>query len=243
MLMQIMQLCSRCRPRINSAIIRRHFVKDVYLDLKYAAPFTEDEKNLALKTIEAAKNPEELNRAGISKVLANRIIKHKVDHNWRSFEVVEQLLDVNKMDVQQLENMIRRILKSSKPTEDKSGGHCTTPMTKLSQRFSPNVTFDRWMKLETVCSLKLSLSSLSFAKMNKDRELLEFDSVDLFDKATSATVLEYQKLYAKVVEVANVLPKSDIYVFEEISAILPKDPHLRLKVIKTSKSKIASKIS
>ena len=143
------------------------------------------------------------------------------------------MLDVNKMDAKQLENMITRILKSRQTAKDESDGHCATPMIKLSQKYLPNVTLDRWMRLETVCAIKLSLGSLSFAQMNKEKQLLDFGSVELFKTVTSVSVLDYQKLYAKTVEVADALPKSDIYVFEEIPAILPSDRNLRLKVMIT----------
>lgn len=91
----------------TSAIFVRGFVKNVYQEINYSAPFTDSEKEKMLRMINGCDNAEALMSLGLAKIYSKLIAQH-MEQNGK-FQVLEQLLDVSKMDVQRLEKIGNRV--------------------------------------------------------------------------------------------------------------------------------------
>lgn len=81
----------------------RTVVKNVYQMVDYKSPFSEQQREIILKTINESESAEQLMEKGVAKVQSTKIWSHLNQHG--PFQKIEQLLDVKRFNVSTIENL------------------------------------------------------------------------------------------------------------------------------------------
>jgi len=250
-------------PVTKSNLVKREFhaasrspsfgsasTKDIYKMIDYFSPFTEEESQLILEKVNNS-SLDELNLY-INKTRAAHIERHRNEHGH--FKVVEQLLNVKNVDQAIFERFGKSVIKHDKKamqkTEEggvvvkkkvrkKEEGEAELKLeSKLRKYIKPRPTNYLTEEVRTICAVKFTLNSLSFAQMTKtagakERELLSWRVVPAFEEASKNASFEHHKVDETARRLVHDIPQADLYVFEEQMPIMTggvKDPHLTTKI-------------
>ena len=171
-------LTSRSAPlflkkRFNThpSLRRPLFVKDVYLNIGYTAPFQESEK---IKILDALNSLSERGMNAVTtKVASKKIITHR--ESYGKFTCVEQLLDVQKFGPRVLEKLCRQILNidSVRSVEDETK---TQDLKKLKLFFEKDIKPKPSMEegMSNVISLKVNVQNVVYSYIDKNQQLLSW---------------------------------------------------------------------
>ena len=129
---------------------KRSFVKDVYKELNYVAPFSQEEKTLVVEKINSARSGDDLIVLGIPRGSAVQIAKHLASQG--PLEVLEQLLDVRRFHPEILENVTRTVIRNNSLSGQQDG---------LGSHLPPNkCTHDCCLQMALLCqSYRVSLQT------------------------------------------------------------------------------------
>ena len=229
-------------------------VIDIYKALEYECPeevaSAADSRDVA-KAVNGANDRDSLMSLGMSKSMALKIIKNRERHR-RDFERVEQFLDLDQMTTKKLEREVGKmvmkikeeeVLKSEtqadlekRTTENPESEEAKTGSKiekKLQRMITPAVDPDIWENVNTVMGIKLTLESLSYAKMTKDMELLDWNVIKMMGRSAGKSRANFE--FPHILNAANTatvgIPPADAYVLEAPPIILgQRDLMMQLKV-------------
>ncbi len=204
-----------------SSSASRPFLKDVYKEINYEAPFDEHQRQVILSLLRNAKNPEELNALGVPKTLTTSVLNHMTHVN-----VLEHLLDVRQIDVTRFERLCKAILKRAE-SGVASNESVHLKLTRLEKCIYPEPVAD----FDSICALKFDLYSLGFARLAvaddpfEPLRLVDWGTLELFENPASAAEFRHDRLHAKALQAKERLTKMEenagsVYLFE--SAATPK---------------------
>jgi len=217
--------------RCSAAAIRGipSSVIDIYKVVEYTCPETlasAEESREVAGAVNGADTTASLTALGMSKTMATKILKHR-ERQQRDFERVEQFLDLDQMTISKLERevakMIMRLKKDKMALGDDERGWegdiAKMSKAKLSKKLlkmiSPSVNSESWKNVETVIGIKLTLDSLSYAKITKEMELLEWDVIKIFGRAyDSRKNNEFPQPLNAGIATTAAIPTADAYFLE-----------------------------
>ena len=226
-------------------------VIDIYKALEYECPegvaSAADSREVAT-AVNGADDTDALLSLGMSKSMALKIIKNRERHR-RKFERVEQFLDLDQMSTAKLEREVSKMVMKMKgeealKSETQADREKTTKESqdsekpskeekKLRRMIAPAIDPDVWEDVETITGIKLSLESVSYAKITKEMELLDWNVIKVVGRSAgkSRANFEFPHLLNAATTATACIPSADAYVLEAPPLILgQKDLMMQLKI-------------
>ena len=214
-------------------------VVDIYKALEYECPeyvaSSSDSRDVA-RAVNGAADKESLMSLGMSKSMAVKIVKSRERHR-RDFERVEQFLDLDQMTTKKLEREVGKMVAKMKEGEEAQAdcekAPAESPVSpesntdsqeekKLQRMIAPAVDPGVWASVDTVVGIKLSLESMSYAKISWEMELLDWNVTKLIGRpaGNSRTTFEFPHILNAAVAATERIPAADAYVLETPPVIL-----------------------
>ena len=224
---------------LNTSSTKSNLYRDIYKDIGYQSPFTQDENSLILKTLNRS-SEEELCEV-TAKPRAVNIFEHKQQHG--EFNVVEELLSVKKFDEKILERLGKKIIKVSKTNEDDSDETSKFSSseekkleklkTKLAKYLKPRLKSSDYASrsISSIIAIKMSYYSLSYSHMDKNtKTILDWKNLPCFalkdsDSTAGFRSNEHPKIFETAMSLTSQIPTADLYIFEEPLPILHNQNH------------------
>ena len=228
-------------------------VVDIYKALEYECPEAvaspSDSRDVA-RAVNGAADKESLMSLGMSKSMAVKIVKSRERHR-RDFERVEQFLDLDQMTTKKLEREVGKMVakmregeeeaqadgeeaESAVYPEDMTDSKEANNLKKLQRMIAPAVDPGVWAGVDTVVGIKLSLESMSYAKMSREMELLDWNVMNMIGRSASKSRanFEFPHILNAAADATARVPDADAYVLETPPVILgQKDIMLHPKVL------------
>ena len=206
-------------------IVSRHLksivLKDVYKLNSYKVPLiNEDERNRILDLLNNAKSPQDL-EACFAKTRASKVFAYKEE--LKRFDAIEQILDIRGIDSKTLERACKKFLQPVK-----EGGKKQQSVVNFKKRTVPSLEVNCDYP-DDVVGFKFDLNGLSYAHI-VDNKLKSFKAQEMSKPLVSKSAFEHHNLVQTSQNLADLLPKSPFYVYEEFSNILPRDSMLQIKM-------------
>ena len=223
----------------SSVVRKTNLYKDIYKEIGYKSPFSDDENFLILKLVNESSEKQLCEVTAKGK--AASIFEHKQEHGI--FSVVEELLSVKNFDEKVLERLGKKVIKLHSPKDDNSAELSNLPCseerrlekikTKLLKYINPKLKAPEYQSdiIKTIVGIKLTFYNLSYAHMDKTTEnILSWDSVPCFEAKEDT---QHPNLFHTALKITNQIPSADLYVFEEQLPMLnnKSDPNLMSKGI------------
>ena len=220
-------------------------VKDIYKQIDYTAPFSDQESKAILHKVNECTQSEL--RFFTNQRCADHIVQHRLDHG--QFELVEQLLDVPSFDPRKIErlgkNVIKQLNNDTQKIVDKIAD-LGKIHKKLVRQVKPKIEPMHYLseEIKTICGIKFTLTSLSFAHMTKTpRNLLNWSNIVAFEDVSSKAAFDHHKIDLVARNLVEQIPVADLYIFEEQMPIMMnnKDPFLlgKLRLLETQASLVS----
>ena len=209
---QCLNIVKRCYEPIK--------LQNLYKELDYSAPFSDEEKAKSLKLINEAGDLDAM-QAIVPKKYSAKILNHKLQIG--QFEVIEQLLDVKGIETNNLERILTRLSKPKKDPNEKQTKLWDKTLSGFTPRLSEQLTFPK-----TVVGLKFNLAALSYA-LFEDKQLVELKTfkTDFFESKSS---FHTHNLLQNSETIARIIPSSDVIVNDTFMKIIPNDTLLSIKM-------------
>ena len=229
-------------------------VVDIYKALEYECPeyvaSSSDSRDVA-RAVNGAADKESLMSLGMSKSMAVKIVKSRERHR-RDFERVEQFLDLDQMTTKKLEREVGKMVAKMKEGEEAQAEWEEAPaespvnpedmtdskeennLKKLQRMIAPAVDPGVWAGVDTVVGIKLSLESMSYAKISREMELLDWNVMNMIGRSASKSRanFEFPHILNAAADATARIPDADAYVLETPPVILgQKDIMLHPKVL------------
>ena len=228
-------------------------VVDIYKALDYECPEAvaspSDSRDVA-RAVNGAADKESLMSLGMSKSMAVKIVKSRERHR-RDFERVEQFLDLDQMTTKKLEREVGKMVAKMKEGEeaqaDGEEASAESPVSqedntyskeennlrKLQRMIAPAVDPGVWASVDTVVGIKISLEAMSYAKISREMELLDWNVMNMIGRSASKSRanFEFPHILNAAADATARVPDADAYVLETPPVILgQKDIMLNPKV-------------
>ena len=230
----------------HTSPISFRFVKDVYKEIQYEAPYRPGDKQKVLQVINSAP----LKELGhfTSKKVSQTIVNFRKEGGY--FDCVEQLLDLDKIEKRHIEKLCESILSEPNPeTIRNSVANDRTKIMKKKKELFRNII----PKLDPVpdlvdtslVGLHLSLQGITYSK-KYNNELMDWGIIQLpclevsvgrrdqkstkVVEPTTQTYFEHHNLFTVSEKILERLPNADYYILEEPLPMLPKDPYMKPKL-------------
>jgi len=206
------------------------FVKNVYKEIGYQAPFTEKEKQEALHKLNTLTEKE------LSNYTSKRLSKMLDNHREKNgkFECIEQLLDLNKVETYQLEKVCEKLLEDFSMTDDQKVLAERSKVNKplFSKGIIPKPDITEWNLLSnpTVLGITMTIQGIAYTKIDSKRSFHGWGASNGIEHPNSSESFQHKQLFSYVSNIVTNFPEADYYIFEEVLPILPKDPYLKQKV-------------
>jgi len=205
------------------------FIKNVYKEIGYRAPFTENEKKRAIDKLNNL-NEKELNHY-TSKKFSKLLYGHRAKHG--DFDCIEQLLDLPKVEAHQLEKICENLLKdlSMSKEENVMAERSKTNKPLFSKGIIPKPDIKEWEMLQnpTVLGITVSIQGISYTKIDSSRNLHGWAAFEGIENPRNHMAFQHRELYSFTSNIVNNLPGADYCIFEELLPILPQDPYIKQK--------------
>jgi len=206
------------------------FVKNVYKEIGYQAPFTEQEKQEALHKLNTLTEKE------LSNYTSKRLSKMLDNHREKNgkFECIEQLLDLNKVEAHQLEKVCEKLLEDFSMTDDQKVLAERSKVNKplFSKGIIPKPDIIEWDLLSnpTVLGITVTVQGIAYTKIDSNRSFQGWGAYTGIENPKSSEAFQHKQLFSFVSNIVDSFPEADYYIFEEVLPILPKDPYLKHRV-------------
>jgi len=207
------------------------FVKNVYKEIGYQAPFSEVEKKLALDKLNNL-NEKELNNY-TSKRFSKLLNVHRAKHG--DFDCIEQLLDLPKIEAHQLEKICESLLKdlsmSISKEENVMAERIKTNKPLFSKGIIPKPDIKEWEALQnpTILGVTVSIQGIAYTKIDSSRNLHGWAAFEGIENPRNQVAFQHRELYSFTSNIVDNIPEADYYIFEELLPILPQDPYIKQK--------------
>jgi len=207
------------------------FVKNVYKEIGYQAPFSEVEKKSALDKLNNL-NEKELNNY-TSKRFSKLLNVHRAKHG--DFDCIEQLLDLPKIEAHQLEKICESLLKdlsmSISKEEKVMAERSKTNKPLFSKGIIPKPDIKEWetLKNPTIMGVTVSIQGIAYTKIDSSRNLLGWAAFEGIENPRNQVSFQHRELYSFTSNIVDNIPEADYYIFEELLPILPQDPYIKQK--------------
>jgi len=207
------------------------FVKNVYKEIGYQAPFSEVEKKLALDKLNNL-NEKELNNY-TSKRFSKLLNVHRAKHG--NFDCIEQLLDLPKIEAHQLEKICESLLKdlsmSISKEENVMAERIKTNKPLFSKGIIPKPDIKEWEALQnpTILGVTVTIQGIAYTKIDSSRNLHGWAAFEGIENPRNQVAFQHRELYSFTSNIVDNIPEADYYIFEELLPILPQDPYIKQK--------------
>ncbi|TRY73350.1 hypothetical protein TCAL_15736 [Tigriopus californicus] len=240
-----MALLKTCGMMCSAHILRpchlkpvqvRTVVKNVYEMVDYKSSFSDQQRDIILKTINESDSADQLVEKGVAKSQSAKIWSHLNQHG--PFQKIEQLLDVKRFNVSTVENLelAPREMESSQSQEDLSELIEAKTNDNLAKQVRPplKIALKELHTPKSILALKYNLKHLSFIHMSSSSpsSILAWDCIPIFTGNFGNANFEPFRIYETCQEVFSTLPIDDnmVFVTENEVRITDKDPYIQLKV-------------
>ena len=238
----------------TSVCVQRQFVKDVYKVIDYELPGSPADKETILDTLNTA-DMKELSRVS-SKKMAKVILDYREEYG--QFDRVERLLDIDKVEKRNIEQLSKKILKREVVNEEISMLQDYPDKNLHKRLFSkdiiprPNISKFKAMEDKTFVGVHLNTQGVAFAKKLENHQLESWSFIDMptvvieqgtvraadgslqpkFKKIdpSAGSYYDMNNLFKACQQILDSLPEADFYIFEEPLPLLPRDPYLKFKL-------------
>jgi len=200
--------------------------KDIYKDIGYKSPFSNEENSLILKTINESKSVEKLSEF-IAKTKAATLLDHM--STYGEFEIVEELLSVKKFDDSLVQRIGKKIIKlhEKENLSEETSSKTKAVKYKISKYIKPRISKDTYENIESFVAIKLSFYNISYTHFeSKTQKVLDWNCLDCFESKASS---EHPRLFETATEAVSQIPQADLYVLEEQLPILQTKQQTNLK--------------
>jgi len=260
MLGKVLRGCSQVRPRptFNQAMGlsssgRLDGKKFVHEAIDYTDPFNPAESAVILDRVNTC-SKEELAKF-TNKTRANAIEKHRTKKG--SFHKLGELLEIRALDTTTVEKLGTAILKhhTSAAAEVQEPASNTIPqsspadpvkvppvavvnVSRLLKHIKPRPTIETAASLKTFCAVKLSIRTISYAKLDVSDatriRLVDWGVLDIKSGDQKDDKDDHTTTFKVARDITNKIPEADLYVFEELIPIdrvgKKADPYLWSKI-------------
>ncbi|KAK4321192.1 hypothetical protein Pmani_007997 [Petrolisthes manimaculis] len=201
-------------------------VRKAQYDLStYTFPYTTDEQTHILTRVNQI-TADELSRLKLTKRVIQRIVRSKTKvGNYRE---LPELLNIDGLGVRDVESLCDALLYTVCQQQESHNEPELLRSSILKKRLiKPRLSSEALQRVETVVGLNVTAGFLGWANIHRSGVIQNLDTVPLL---TSGSRYDLPRIYDRVMEVGEGIPKADVYVWEEGNSTghLIKAPHSTL---------------
>ncbi|KAK3869540.1 hypothetical protein Pcinc_025159 [Petrolisthes cinctipes] len=191
----------------------------------YTFPYTTDEQTHILTRVNQI-TADELSRLKLTKRVIQRIVRSKAKvGNYRE---LPELLNIDGLGVRDVEAFCDTLLYAVCEQQESPNEPDLLRSSILKKRLmKPRLSSEALKRVETVVALNVTAGFLGWVKIHRSGVIQNLDTVPLLN---SGSRYDLPRIYDRVKEVAEGIPKADVYVWEEGNGTghLIKAPHTTL---------------
>eukprot|EP00088_Acartia_fossae_P030357 TRINITY_DN31329_c0_g1_i4.p1 TRINITY_DN31329_c0_g1~~TRINITY_DN31329_c0_g1_i4.p1 ORF type:complete len:347 (-),score=23.79 TRINITY_DN31329_c0_g1_i4:599-1609(-) len=197
------------------------FVKNVYKEIDYTAPFDQQEKDFIKQRLNSCSEWEM--KRYMSKGLAKKI--HDLKNERGKLEVVEELLDIEKLDTIKLEKICNSVLKKAVTAGDNEPTEAEEATKYFRRDIRPAIT--EFTQDSSILGLRVSISQIHYTLI-RSKDLVEWGCVPFLPEVKSVQ-FHHHNLYDSARTAVEQLPEADFCIQEDSQVLLKMDPNARIK--------------